>query len=218
MRKAQFGMEDPENTRADHPTETNPERARWSQMCLFAFNFLKHPSMVGGLLPSSPFLVEEVLRQVDWEEARTIVEYGPGLGSFTRKILARMRPDARLIALEINKDFARSLRRSIDDPRFHLVSESAEAIDTVLARFGCNHADYVISGIPFSALPHSTRDRIVRKTHAVLRPRGSFLVYQVSGAVLPYLERVFGNVARDFELLNIVPARMFYCAREASSA
>jgi len=189
------------------------EKNRFSQVCMFAFNFLKHPSMVGGLLPSSPFLVEEVLRQVDWEEARTIVEYGPGLGSFTRRILQKMRPDARLIALEINKDFARSLRKSIQDPRFHLVQESATEIDSVLARLEHPHADYVVSGIPFSAMPHSTRDRIVRKTHAVLRPRGSFLVYQVSGAVLPYLERVFGNVAHDFELLNIVPARMFYCAR-----
>lgn len=204
-------MSKPEDARA---SEVEPnEKNRFAQACLFAFNFLKHPSMVGGLMPSSPFLVEEVLSQVDWEEARTIVEYGPGLGSFTRKILLKMRPDARLIAFEINNDFARSLRRNITDPRFHLVRESATEVDRVLIDLGCPHADYVISGIPFSAMPHATRDAIVRKTHSVLRPRGSFLVYQVSGAVLPYLENVFGHVARDFELLNIVPARMFYCAR-----
>jgi phospholipid N-methyltransferase len=73
--------------------------------------------------------------------------------------------------------------------------------------------DYVISGIPFKTLPHELRDVIVRKTHSVLRPNGGFLVYQLSGAVLPYLENVFGNVSRDFALLNIVPARLFYCAR-----
>jgi len=83
----------------------------------------------------------------------------------------------------------------------------------VLARLGHAHADYVISGIPFETLPRPWRDTIVRKTHSVLRPRGSFLVYQLSSVVLPYLENVFGNVRRDVELLNIIPARMFYCAR-----
>ena len=33
------------------------------------------------------------------------VEYGPGVGTFTTKILERMRPDATLIAFEINPDF-----------------------------------------------------------------------------------------------------------------
>jgi phospholipid N-methyltransferase len=189
------------------------QHGSFAEVCLFALNFIKHPSMVGGLLPSSPFLVDEVLGQVDWESARVIVEYGPGLGSFTSRILERMRPDARLVAFEINPDFVRYLKKRFKDPRFHLLQKSATEVDLGLQHLDCSHADYVISGIPFSALPHATRDCIVRKTHAVLRPRGSFLVYQVSGAVLPYLERVFGHVARDFEWLNIVPARMFYCAR-----
>jgi phospholipid N-methyltransferase len=189
------------------------QAGRLSQFCLFALNFLKHPGMVGGLFPSSPFLVDEVLSQVDWQKAKVIVEYGPGLGSFTAQVLKRMNPSARLIALEINPDFVRSLRARFSDQRFHLVQESAAEVDRVLEGLGYSHADYVISGIPFSSLPDAMRERIVRKTHAVLRPRGSFLVYQVSCAVLPYLERVFGNVARDFELLNIIPAQVFYCAR-----
>lgn len=202
-------------------TETNTiesgpkfrKNGRLAQLCLFAANFIKHPGMVGGVMPSSPFLVDEVLSQIDWSKADVIVEYGPGVGSFTKRVLERMGPDAKLIAFEINADFVRYLRGCFDDPRFHLVQESATEVESVLQRLGCAHADYVISGIPFSAMPHALRDTIVQKTHSVLRPNGSFLVYQVSEAVLPHLERVFGNVARDFEWLNIVPARMFYCAR-----
>ena len=82
--------------------------------------------------------------------------------------------------------------------------ESASEIDAVLARLGFPLADYVISGIPFKTLPHALRDTIVRKTHSVLRPRGSFLVYQLSTVVLPYLENVFGSVSRDIELLNVL--------------
>ena len=57
--------------------------------------------MLGSLIPSSRFLVNDVLNQVDWDKARVIVEYGPGVGGITAEILRRMRPDARLIAIEI---------------------------------------------------------------------------------------------------------------------
>jgi phospholipid N-methyltransferase len=183
------------------------------QALLFACNFVKHPNMVGWVLPSSRFLVDQVLKQIDWDKARVIVEYGPGVGAFTARVLERMHPDATLIALEINPDFYKFLQQSLKDPRFHLVQESASEIQAVLKRLGHTQADYVISGIPFKTIPDWLRDNIVRKTYSVLRPNGSFLVYQFSGAVLPYLERVFGEVSRGFELRNILPARLFYCAR-----
>ena len=169
--------------------------------------------MVGWMLPSSPFVVDSVLKQIDWQAARVIVEYGPGVGTFTTRVLERMHPEATLIALETNPEFVRFLNGSLRDPRLRLVQESATEIDAVLARLGYPHADYVISGIPFKTLPHALRDTIVRKTHSVLRPSGTFLVYQLSSVVLPYLEQVFGRVSRDIELLNILPARLFYCAR-----
>ncbi len=169
--------------------------------------------MVGWMVPSSRFLVKQVLKQIDWDKAGLIVEYGPGVGAFTTRVLERMRPDAKLVALEINPEFYGFLKCSVRDPRLHLVNESAAEIDTVLGRLGYPHADYIISGIPFKTIPHPLRDTIVRKTHSVLRPDGSFLVYQFSNAVLPYLEKVFGRVSREFELLNILPARLFYCAR-----
>jgi len=195
----------------NHVSTKHPSRA--SQFFLFACNFVKHPNMVGWMLPSSPFVVDGVLKQVDWGKARVIVEYGPGVGTFTTKVLERMGPDTTLIALEINPDFYKFLGNSLRDPRFHLVQESAADIDAVLSRLGISHVDYVISGIPFKTLPPALRDTIVRKTHAVLKPTGSFLVYQLSSVALPYLESVFGTVKRDFELLSFIPAHMFYCAR-----
>lgn len=194
-------------------SEVDKQGSKVSRNFLFVRNFFKYPLKVGWVLPSSPFLVNEVLKQVDWDRAKTIVEYGPGIGTFTRAVLKRMRPDAKLVALEINPDFCTYVKETLKDPRLVLVQRSASDIDEILEELGIRHADYVISGIPFKTLPDPLRDSIVRKTHSVLRPKGSFLVYQVSGAVLPYLERVFGNVSRDFELLNFLPARLFYCAR-----
>ena len=186
---------------------------RTSQLLLFALNFLKHPNKIGWFLPSSRFVVNEVLKQIDWNNARVIVEYGPGLGTFTEDILQRMRPDATLIAFETNEEFYKYLSRSLQDPRFHLLHESATEIGPALQRLGLPPADYVISGIPFKTMPEEVCGAIVRNTHAALRPKGEFLVYQLSTAVRPYLESVFGRVRQDFELLNIPPGRLFYCAR-----
>ena len=67
-------------------------RSRTMEMLLFAGNFLRHPYMLGSIIPSSRFLVNQVLEPIDWERARVIVEYGPGVGTITAEILRRMHP------------------------------------------------------------------------------------------------------------------------------
>jgi phospholipid N-methyltransferase len=186
---------------------------RRDQVLLFARNFLKHPKMLGSVIPSSRFLIDELLGQIDWSWPRVIVEYGPGVGSFTTEILRRMGPDGKLIVFEMNSDFVELLRRSYTDPRIEIVHGSAGEIDDVLRARGLEGADYIISGIPFSTMAPEVRQEILEKTHRALTPRGSFLVYQFSGEVKQHLEKLFSAVEQDFELLNILPARLFYCRK-----
>jgi phospholipid N-methyltransferase len=188
-----------------------PRASRSEQLLLFGRNFLKHPKMLGSLIPSSRFLVNHLLAEVDWPRARVFLEYGPGVGTFTTEILRRMRPDAVLVAVETNNDFVRFLRGRMRDDRLHIVHGSAADADAALATLKLSRADYVISGIPYTTMPPDLRDRILRKTHSVLDPNGAFLVYQFTRSVLPYLQQTFGFVHQDFEPLNVMPARLFYC-------
>lgn len=181
------------------------------QIALFALNFFKHPKMLGSIIPSSRFLIGKVLRQVDWRRARVMVEYGPGVGTFTSEILRRMRPDGRLIVFETNPDFVDFLRHSFPDPRLRVVHGSAAQVGTVLTEEGLDGADYVISGIPFSTIPEGTRADILAATRSAIGNDGAFLVYQFSPKVLPYLEQFFSRVTRGFEPWNILPAQLFYC-------
>jgi phospholipid N-methyltransferase len=178
---------------------------------LFARNFFRHPRMLGSIVPSSRFLIKQLLEPINWGRARVIVEYGPGVGGITAELLRRMRPDARLIAIEMNPDFVRYLRESITDTRLHVVEGSAVEVEEILQRSGCAHADYIISGIPFSTIPAPLRERILRKTRDVLEPGGAFIVYQFSTRVLQDLKRIFGYVGRKFEPLNVLPAHLFIC-------
>lgn len=182
-----------------------------SRRFLFAINFFKSPAMLGSLIPSSRFLVNDVLNQVDWEKARVIVEYGPGVGTITQEILKRMRPDAVLLALELNQEFVNFLHDEISDPRLHAVHASASEVGSVLAKLGLPCADYIISGIPYSTMPHAVRREVMQESRRVLHPEGALLVYQFTNAVLPYLESSFGSVRKNFQFLNILPARIFYC-------
>ncbi len=192
--------------------QNTPGRSRSGDALLFARNFFRHPRMLGSIVPSSRFLIRQLLEPVDWAQARVIVEYGPGVGVITAEVLRRMRPEAMLIAIETNPAFVNHLRTTIQDARLHVVEASAEAVDEILRRYGQTNASYVISGIPFSTIPAPVRERILRKTCEVLKPAGgSFLVYQFSTRVLQDLRRIFRYVRRQFEPLNVLPAHLFFC-------
>ena len=187
-----------------------------SEALLFARNFLRHPNMLGSIIPSSRFLVEEVLAHVEWQRAGVIVEYGPGVGTFTAEILRRMRSDAQLVAIETNRDFVRFLARSLPDPRLHVVHDSASQVQPVLARLGLPAPRYIISGIPLGSMPDPVRADIAQKSRAALEPGGAFLVYQFTARALPTLERTFGSVRRSFARRNLPPAQLFLCMTPGS--
>jgi phospholipid N-methyltransferase len=184
---------------------------RTRQAILFAKNFFKHPRLLGSVVPSSPFLVNQLLAPVDWRRAEVVVEYGPGIGNITRQILKRMRPDARLVAIELNSEFVRFLRSDLDDPRLEVVEGSALDVRDILASLNLRQADYIFSGIPYTNIPHELRCDILRETRSMLQPGGAMVVYQFTRTVLPYLQRSFGRVQRDFTLLNVLPAHIFHC-------
>ena len=167
--------------------------------------------MLGSVIPSSRFLVNDVLNQVNWEKARVIVEYGPGVGTITQEVLKRMRPDAVLVAIELNEEFVTFLREEINDPRLHAIRGSACDVRRVLAELGQSSADYIISGIPYSTMPDPVRREILQESRQLLQPEGALLVYQFTNTVLPYLKSSFGSVRQNFQFLNILPARIFYC-------
>ena len=183
---------------------------------LFASNFLRHPNMLGSIIPSSRFLVHQVLEPIDWARARVIVEYGPGVGTFTGEILRRMRADAQLVAVETNRDFVRFLRRALPDPRLHVVHGSAAEVQPVLMRLALPAPRYIISGIPLGSMPEPVRTDIAEKSRAALEPGGAFLVYQFTARALPTLQRTFGEVRRGFERRTFPPAQLFLCMTRAA--
>jgi phospholipid N-methyltransferase len=176
----------------------------------FLRGFLKNPVMVGSVIPSSRVLIDKMLGPVDWETTRLFVEYGPGVGTFTRPILDRLAPDATLVTIDTNPDFTRYLKQSIDDPRLVAVNGSAADVEQILAERELGSADYVLSGLPFSTLPPGVGDSIAKATAKVIRPGGAFLVYQFSPKVRDFIAPYFAPIRRGFEWVNVPPAVLFW--------
>ena len=182
----------------------------FGQWGVFFRGFVEEPRMVGSIIPSSRFTVAKMLGPVDWDVCELFVEYGPGVGTFCRPVLDRLRRDGTLIVIDTNPLYIDYLKRTIRDSRFQAVLGSAEDVEAIVKAHGFDHANYVLSGLPFSTLPAGVGLAIAAATHRVLKPGGAFLVYQFSARAREFMARHFRHIDRGFELLNVLPCLLFW--------
>ena len=179
-----------------------------SEKVLFLRAFLAHPRRVGAVLPTSDRAVTDMLDMAAFERAELVVELGAGTGSHTSAVLARLGPQADLVAFEIDPALADALRTSLPDPRLQVVTGSAEAVEEVLDG---RRPDVVVSALPFTSLPAGTGRLILERTARVLAPGGVLLVLQYSPFIVRELSRLFAHRERRVCLRNVPPAFLYAC-------
>jgi phospholipid N-methyltransferase len=172
---------------------------------VFFRGFLEHPKMVGSVIPSSKSTIGKMLAPVKWDECKLFVEYGPGVGTFCRPVLDRLPRDGALLVIDTNPLFIDYLKRTIRDSRFRAVLGSAEDVEAIVRSAGHEHADYVLSGLPFSTLPDGVGGAIAAATYRVVRPGGAFLTYQFSTTARDLTARHFKRIETGFAWWNIPP-------------
>ncbi|MCB0553009.1 MAG: methyltransferase [Phaeodactylibacter sp.] len=166
---------------------------------------LKNLKTVGTVTRSSRQLCQGLIKHVNFQNALVIIELGAGDGVITKHILDNMRPDAKLLAFEVNPKFCESLRM-INDPRLIVAEDSAERLPEYMARIGAKEADYVISALPFVALPKELGYKIVQSSYNMLRKSGLYIQVHYSLLAKKLYHSVFGNVSINFVPLNVPPA------------
>lgn len=178
----------------------------------FFRGFLRSPEQVGSIIPSSRFLERRIINMAALDEARCVVELGPGTGGTTRAILSAMRPDARLLTIELDPQFSLILE-GIGDPRLQPHTGSAVELAGILRQHGLPAADVVISGIPFSTMPEAIGTAIIEAIRDNLAPGGRFLAYQFRGHVKRLGVPVLGEPEVALEPLNVPPMRFYRWCR-----
>lgn len=189
-------------------------RRRLGPWAMFFKGFIKHPVMVGSIIPSTDTLITHILSKVDWEKTRLFVEYGPGVGTFAPHILKNLAPDATYVAIDTNPDFIDYLSKTIADSRFRPILGSAADVEQIVKDSGFEHADYVVSGLPFSTLPAGVGPAIASATARVLRPGGAFLVYQFRAKARDFIAPHFKRIDKEMEYWNIPPCFLFWAWKD----
>jgi phosphatidylethanolamine/phosphatidyl-N-methylethanolamine N-methyltransferase len=181
-------------------------------LLLFA-RFLRQPRTVGAVAPSSQVLAREMVRGLDVGAAARVVELGPGTGVFTGALLERMGTGGRLLAVELEPEFARQVQARW--PAADCVCASATTLESLVAERQMQPVDHILSGLPFASLPRDATRKILDGVEHVLKPGGTFTAFQYLHAyALPPavafrrdLVARFGPVSsRRVVLRNIPPA------------
>ena len=171
----------------------------------FLLESLRNMKTVGTVTRSSPALCKGAIKPVDFGSARCLVELGAGDGVITKHILARMHPEAKLLAFEVNAKFCDQLR-ALDDDRLVVVEDSAEKLPEYLEQHGMSALDAVVSAIPFVSLPNELAHTIVNLCRSALKVGSPFCQVHYSLLMKKVYAGIFGNVSVDFVPLNVPPA------------
>lgn len=177
----------------------------------FFKEFLKERRVVGAISPSSKFLAKKMISSINFEKARILVEFGPGTGIFTKEILKKMHPDAKLLVFETQTSFCEQIKREIQDQRMILINDSAEKIGEFLKIHGFESTEHIISSLPFTVIPSQIKNSILNQSVKYLSPSGTFLQFQYSLNAHKMLKSRFKTVKLDFTPMNIPPAFIYRC-------
>lgn len=175
---------------------------------------LKNLKRTGTITRSSKYLCEKMVEPVDFKNSKVIVELGAGDGVVTEYILREMRKDATLLTFEINEEFAKTISDKIKDKRMVLITDSADKLPEYLAKYGFEHADNIVSALPFVSLPDDLGTSIKKKSRDVLKKGGRFVQIHYSLLEKSSYEKIFGNIDVSFEARNIPPAFVMVCEKK----
>lgn len=180
----------------------------------FRKQFWKDKKMVGAMAPSSKYLAQKMMQNIDFNSAEVIIELGPGTGVFTDEIIEKMSETAHLLVFELNDLFFERLEKRIDHPRVHIIHDSAEHIERYIEQFQLTQADVVVSSLPLAVFSEELRNLVLNASHRSLKPTGKYIQFQYSLQSKKLLKNLYSKVSIAFTPLNFPPAFVYTCDKK----
>jgi len=203
--------------------ESNPDIPNAHR--LFFWEAMRSMGPTASMFPSSRHLANALTRPIDFRRARTVVELGPGTGAVTNEILKRLRPDAKLFAIDINPIFIDHLNATCSDPRLIPLHGSATDLVSLIEPHAAGPVDAVVSSLGLTAMEPRARTLIMRQIGDCLASHGTMTQYQYGGHFeigklnlggfneARFLRRFFADVSVGRVILNLPPALVFTCRK-----
>ena len=190
-----------------YPAEREPgvgrPGRRGARRAFFAA-LLRKPGQIGAVAPSSPSLAGVIASVVPTAGAPVVVELGPGTGAVTTAIDARLDPGARHLAVELDPRMAGFLRQA--HPGLEVVEGDAAKLQSLLEERGVEHADAVVSGLPWALFDDVTQASILGQVAAVIGPDGVFATFAYRhGMALAAARRFRRTLHATFAEVQLTP-------------
>lgn len=121
--------------------------------------FLKNPTKVGSIAPSSPELALEMIKGIEPSEDNIILELGVGTGAITKHIADILPNPQSYIGIEIDESLVGTLNQQM--PEMNVVCADACDAVKIHAESGLGRVKYVICGLPFVIMPAEISEKIL---------------------------------------------------------
>jgi phospholipid N-methyltransferase len=186
----------------------------------FFWEFLKHPSRVGAVAPSSTSLAREMVAWLELREARAVVEFGPGTGIFTAEILPRLAEGSAFFAIEQNPAMVEILRRRF--PEVRIFADTVANVRRLCDGMGIDEIDCLLCGLPWASFSEAQQNAILTSMMSALKPGGQFVTFAyLQGLLLPAGRRFKRKLGKYFSEIsksrtvwwNLPPAFVYRCRR-----
>lgn len=177
---------------------------------IFFKNFINNPRQIGSIIPSSKRLSKKMANQIDYSNAKNIIELGPGVGPYTDIILKRKREETKYFAFEKNDDMRRILKEKYKQIKIY---NKAEEMTEIMQRNNIDKVDYIISGLPFTVLEKDIRETILEQVYNNLEKGGKFITFQYSLDLYKYLKKKYNKLEIKFVPLNIPMTFIYVCTK-----
>jgi len=192
--------------------------------------FLRSPSTIGSIFPSSSQLTKKIIRQIPNRDPRDLttrryLEVGAGTGVFTEQIIKKLKPTDHLDLVEFDPALCQILRRKFG----HLGNVTIHEVS--ILDFQAERYDVIVSGLPLNAFRAEFVDQVFQKYLNLAKAEGYISYFEYMG--LAKIKRFFlrGEFLRDFDAVlaakqrfvdaygretdsvwpNLTPARVLHC-------
>lgn len=183
---------------------------------VFAAAVLRHPTMIGAIVPSSQGLGRLLSSGIDNTKPTTVVELGPGTGAVSHMIQRRIAPGSTHIAVELDAGLASYLRREF--PPLTVLHGNAADLPALLASANVTHVDAIVCSLPWTLFPAAIQHKILRGICDSLQDTGCFTTFSYRHTVAMQGARRFRKLLDEyFDLVatsktvwrNVPPAHVY---------
>lgn len=146
--------------------------------------FLKNPTKVGSITPSSPELAQVMIDGISPDPDNLVIELGVGTGAITKFLKDVVPDDASYLGIELDDSLVRLLSKNF--PELNIVCGNAVEMEEIHKGSGLGKVSYIICCLPFVSLPSEVRDGVLAQVDEFMKKGCMFRTLQYAhGFYLP---------------------------------